>query len=155
MTSALAGSAYTIDATNPSPDGVKLTVTKTGPDIVPLLKNGEVDYAFEYSSVALQNGLSYITLPVEVDLSSEALADRYALVQVRRPSGATTVLEKGTPIVYGVTVPTSSRNPAVAVEFVNLLISPQGQAILSEAGQTPIVPAAGYGSVPAELQTGA
>jgi molybdate/tungstate transport system substrate-binding protein len=39
--------------------------------------------------------------------------------------------------------------------FVNLLISHDGQSILSADGQTPIIPAMGYGSVPAGIQTGA
>jgi tungstate transport system substrate-binding protein len=149
------GSVDTINTTNPSPDGIKLTITKTGPDIVPLLTGGKVDYAFEYSSVAIQNGLSYATLPEAIDLSSPADADTYALVQVKRLSGTTTVTEVGTPIIYGVTVPSSARDPANAMAFVNLLISHDGQSILSADGQTPIIPAMGYGSVPAGIQTGA
>ncbi|MDD1672875.1 MAG: tungstate ABC transporter substrate-binding protein WtpA, partial [Methanomicrobiales archaeon] len=152
ITTTFDGSVYTINATNPSPDGTKLTITKTGPDIAPLLKTGKVDYAFEYSSVAIQSGLQYITLPEAIDLSVQADAKTYATVQVKRPSGTTTVIETGTPIIYGVTVPTSSRDLAMGIAFVKMLISSDGQAILSADGQTPIVPAKGYGSVPAELQ---
>jgi tungstate ABC transporter binding protein WtpA len=149
------GSLVTIDATNPSPDGTKLTITKTGPDIAPLLTGGKVDYAFEYSSVAIQNDLQYLSLPESIDLSAQADADTYALVQVKRPSGTTTVTEKGTPIIYGVTVPASSRNPDIAIAFVNLLISSDGQRILSADGQTPIAPAMGYGTVPPGIRFGA
>lgn len=151
MTATYDGVVWLIDATNPSPDAKKLTITKTGPDIAPLLKSGKVDYAFEYSSVAIQSGLKYITLPKEIDLSAEDMASKYATVQIKRPSGTTTTIEKGTPIIYGVTVPTSSRFPEMGIEFVKMLISSDGQGILSTDGQTPIVPAQGFGTVPATL----
>ena len=64
MTKVTDGAKHTINATNPSPDGKKLVITKTGPDIIPLLKAGTVDYAFEYSSVAIQSGLPYLALPL-------------------------------------------------------------------------------------------
>jgi tungstate transport system substrate-binding protein len=146
------GVKYTIDATNPSPDGKKLVITKTGPDIIPLLKAGTVDYAFEYSSVAIQSGLPYVTLPPEIDLSDASMAARYQNAQVVRPSGSTTVTEVGTPIIYGVTIPTSAHNAAGGADFINLLITKDGQAVLNADGQTPIVPAIASGTaVPAAI----
>jgi len=136
----------TIDATKPTPDGKKLTITKTGPDIVPLLKSGAVDYAFEYSSVAIQNNIPYVSLPKEIDLSDAGMSDRYLSVSVIRPSGATTVTETATPIIYGVTNPTSTRNAAGGVAFISMLIGSDGQAILSADGQTPITPALASGT---------
>ncbi|MGA2913443.1 MAG: tungstate ABC transporter substrate-binding protein WtpA [Methanoregula sp.] len=140
------GAKVTIDATNPSPDGKKLVITKTGPDIIPLLKSGTVDYAFEYSSIAIQSGLPYVTLPPEIDLSDATMAARYQNVQVIRPSGGTTVIEAGTPIIYGVTIPTSAQNAAGGADFINLLTSKDGQAVLNADGQTPIVPAIASGT---------
>ena len=61
------GARHTINATNPSPDGKKLIITKTGPDIIPLLKAGTVDYAFEYSS---------ISYPVRTSLCNITARDR-------------------------------------------------------------------------------
>ena len=49
--------------------------------------------------------------------------------------------EVATPIIYGVTTPTSAKNLNGGVGFVNLLLSSDGQAILTADGQTPIVPA--------------
>ena len=129
------GVKYTIDATNPSPDGKKLVITKTGPDIIPLLKAGTVDYAFEYSSVAIQSGLPYVTLPPEIDLSDAGMAARYQNTLVVRPSGSATVTEIGTPIIYGVTIPTSTHNAAGGADFVNLLITQEGQTV-SECRRT-------------------
>ena len=150
MTTTLNGAVTVIDATNPSPDGTTLIITKTGPEIVPLLTAGTVDYAFEYSSVAIQNNLKYISLPEAIDLSSEAEASKYENVQVKRPAGT----ETGTPIIYGITVPTSARQPAMGIAFVNLVTGEDGQTILSADGQTPIVPAKGYGTVPGAIQLG-
>lgn len=153
MTKVTDGAKHTIDATNPSPDGKKLVITKTGPDIIPLLKAGTVDYAFEYSSVAIQSGLPYVTLPPEIDLSNPTMTARYANVQVIRPSGSATVTEVGTPIIYGVTIPTSTHNAAGGADFINLLIGKEGQAVLNADGQTPIVPAIASGTgIPPALQ---
>jgi tungstate ABC transporter binding protein WtpA len=139
----------TIDATNPSPDRKKLFITATGPDLAPLLKDGKVDYAFEYSSVAIQSGLKYITLPPEIDLSDPAMTSRYQMVSVKRSSTAT---ESGMPIVYAVTVPVSAKTPAMGYEFINLLLGSDGQAVLNADGQTPIVPAEAFGTVPDALK---
>jgi tungstate transport system substrate-binding protein len=146
ITKVIDGAKHTIDVTNPSPDGKKLVITKTGPDIIPLLKAGTVDYAFEYSSVAIQSGLPYVILPPEIDLSDPTMVARYANVQVLRPSGSATVTEVGTPIIYGVTIPTSTHNAAGGADFINLLIGKDGQAVLNADGQTPIVPAIASGT---------
>jgi tungstate ABC transporter binding protein WtpA len=147
----VADGIWTIDATNPTPDAKKLTITATGPDIAPLLKDGKVDYAFEYSSVAIQSGLKYITLPADIDLSDPKMESAYKTMQVKRPSGNTTVTEVGMPIVYAVTVPAGARTPDSGYEFINLLVGSDGQAVLNTDGQTPIVPAEAYGTVPGAI----
>ena len=143
---------WTIDVTTTAPDAKKLTITPTGPDIAPLIKDGKVDYGFEYSSVAIQSGLKYIKLPSNIDLSDPDKMSVYQTMQVKRPSGTTTVTEVGMPIIYAVTVPVSARTPDMGYEFVKLLVSSDGQAVLNADGQTPIVPAEGYGSVPDVLK---
>jgi tungstate ABC transporter binding protein WtpA len=152
ITKTVENGIWTIDATNPSPDATKLTITATGPDIAPLLNDGKVDYAFEYSSVAIQSGLKYITLPSTIDLSDPTKMSLYKIMQVKRPSGSTTVTEVGMPIVYAVTVPTSAKTPDMGYEFIKLLLGSDGQAVLNADGQTPIVPAEAYGSVPDALK---
>ncbi|MCX6682577.1 MAG: tungstate ABC transporter substrate-binding protein WtpA [Methanoregula sp.] len=148
ITKIVANGVWTIDATNPSPDTTKLTITATGPDIAPLLKDGKVDYAFEYSSVAIQSGLKYVKLPSAIDLSDPAKMPVYQTMQVKRPSGSATVTETGMPIVYAVTVPASAKTPDMGYEFIKLLAGSDGQAVLNADGQTPVVPAEAYGSVP-------
>ena len=152
MNKTVASGVWTIDATNPSPDAKKLTITATGPEIAPLLKDGKVDYAFEYSSVAIQSGLKYITLPTDIDLSDPKMEATYKTILVKRPSGSTTVTEVGMPIVYAVTVPVSTKSPDMGYEFIKLLLGSDGQAVLTADGQTPIVPAEAFGSVPDALK---
>lgn len=143
---------YIIDVTKPSPDGKKYFIAKSGPDAITMVKDGKADYAFVYSSDAIQKGMPYISLPAEIDLSSEDLASKYATVKVKRVSGNTTATESATPIIYGITVPKVSRNPSGGTDFIKLLIGPEGQKILAADGQTPIVPAGGFGNVPADLK---
>ena len=152
MNKTVASGVWTIDATNPSPDAKKLTITATGPEIAPLLKDGKVDYALEYSSVAIQSGLKYITLPTDIDLSDPKMEATYKTILVKRPSGSTTVTEVGMPIVYAVTVPVSTKSPDMGYEFIKLLLGSDGQAVLTADGQTPIVPAEAFGSVPDALK---
>ena len=108
--------------------------------------------AIEYSSVAIQNGLPYVELPVGMDLSAQEYADSYATVKVKRLSGTTTATETGTPIIYGVTVPKNARSPDLGLEYVKILVSQTGQDILAADGQEVIDPALGYGNVPAALK---
>ncbi len=151
MTRTFSDGKYTIDVTRPSPDG-KLVIGKSGPDVVAILKEGKADYAIEYSSVAIQNGLPYIELPVGMDLSAQEYADSYATVKVKRISGTTTATETATPIIYGVTVPKNARSPDLGLEFIKILVSREGHDILTADGQEVIDPALGYGNVPAELK---
>ena len=153
MTKVTDGSKNTIDATNPSPDGKKLIITKTGPDIIPLLKAGTVDYAFEYSSVAIQIRTSLCYAPAgNRSFRCYHGGPVHKTHQVIRPSGSTTVTEVGTPIIYGVTMPTSTRNAEGGADFINLLIGKEGQVVLTVDGQTPIVPAVASGTgVPASI----
>ncbi len=112
-------------------------------DLIALLQSGDMDYAFEYQSVAVQHGLKYVTLPDEINLSRVEFADFYGQAQValsgKEPGE--TITMKGKPIVYGVTVPKNAPHAELAVEFVKFLIGPEGQKIMEEAGQPPVVPA--------------
>ena len=50
------------------------------------------------------------------------------------------------------TVPGTSKNPQEATAFVAFLLSPEGQRILQDTGQPPVVPAIRKGDVPADLR---
>ena len=145
------GNVWTLDATNPSPDGTQLTIRPKSVELVQMVQAGGIDYAWEYHSVAVQNGLKFIELPEEIDLSAVKYADNYKTVQTKAVKGNGTTNYVGSPIVYGVTVPRIAEHPDMGLAFVEMLIGPEGQAILTADGQPPIVPAGGFGSVPTSL----
>jgi molybdate/tungstate transport system substrate-binding protein len=109
-----------------------------------LLDSHDIDYAFEYKSVAEQHGLRFLELPPEVDMSSEALRDLYSTVNVRldfRRFASVAPEFEGEPVIYGMTIPRNTKHFEDAVEFVKFVIGPEGQRILSEAHQPPLAPA--------------
>ena len=87
-----------------------------------------------------------------MDLSDQTQNSKYATVKVKRTISSGTSTETGTAIIYGVTVPKNAKNPQAGIAWVKMLLDKTGQDILSADGQTPIVPARGYGNVPAELK---
>jgi molybdate/tungstate transport system substrate-binding protein len=112
-------------------------------DLLYLLESGDLDYAFEYLSVAQQHEFSYIELPTEIDLSNMEFEDLYAAAQVEvtgSEPGTTTMLS-GASIVYGLTIPTNAPNQELALDFVEFILGSEGQQIMEDCGQPPIVPA--------------
>ena len=141
-----ADGVWTIDGTDPQPDGT-LQIRPKSVELVQMLESGGIDYAWEYRSVAVQNNLKFIELPEEIDLSSAQQADTYAKVQIECTSG----VNVGTPIVYGATVPLNAENPDYGEMFIEMLITETGNDIMTSQGQPPIIPAGGYGDVPGGL----
>lgn len=118
-------------------------------ELLALLEEGGIDYAFEYRSVAVQHNLSYVDLPPEIDLGTVAYDEFYSKVKLQGADGKTITAST---IIYGITVPKNAPNPELGQEFVQFVIGDAGQKILEATGQTPIVPAMGSGNIPAELE---
>jgi len=135
-----------------APETDKIMIRSMEVELSSALEMGEIDYFYIYRSVAVQHGFEFVELPSEIDLSSIEHADNYKRVQVEMSNGEVVT---GTPIVYGITIPTNAENPELATEFVKLLLEEPGQQIFIENGQPPIVPAFADGkeSMPEELQT--
>lgn len=74
-------------------------------ELAALLEAGEVDYIFEYESVAKQYGFRYVRLPADL-----------------APS-----------VLYGATVPLASARRAEAVKYVAFLVGPAGRRLLRES----------------------
>jgi len=112
-------------------------------DLIALLESGDLDYAFEYLSIAKQHKLNFVDLPPEIDLSSEEFKDYYARAEVRvagdKPGEFLTI--KGKPIVYGITIPKNFPRQEIAIAWIDFLLSPEGRAIMEANGQPPITPA--------------
>ncbi len=125
-------------------------------DLIALLESGDMDYLFIYRSIATQHDLNFIELPEEINLSLVEQADFYAQAQVELNGSepGETITKGGKPIVYGVTIPTNAPHPHLAIEFLEFLLSAEGQAILQNQGQPPIIPpvSAQYDALPEELQ---
>jgi molybdate/tungstate transport system substrate-binding protein len=125
-------------------------------ELIALLESGDMDYAWEYRSVAVQHGLKFVELPDEINLSMVEHADFYsqASVEIVGSEPGTTMTMTGAPVVYGATIPKNAPSPDLALEFVKFLLGPDGQAIMEAQGQPPIVPATtgDMDAVPAELK---
>jgi len=78
---------------------------------------------------------------------SAAVAARKELDIIRFPAS----VNLSDKILNAASVPGTARNAESALGFVRLLLSAEGQKILQETGQPPVVPATRKGNVPAEL----
>jgi molybdate/tungstate transport system substrate-binding protein len=94
-------------------------------ELAGLLDLGELDYIFEYESLARSHRFRYVTLPREIDLGDLSLADRYSRVSVRVPGRTPrdSVTFAGAPMLYGLAVPRAAPHPAAARRFVDFLLS--------------------------------
>ena len=95
-------------------------------ELAALLATGELDYIYDYQSVAETNGFRFVQLPAAIDLGEPDHAPDYAKAKVTVRAvgvrGTTTVT--GEPILYGLTVPSGARHHQAAVRFLDYLTSP-------------------------------
>ena len=113
-------------------------------DLISLLQTGNMDYAWEYRSVAVQHGLLYITLPDEINLGNYQFDDLYdtAVVKVTGKEPDTFMEIRGQSVTYGVTLVKDAPNAGAALLFLEYLLDPKGGlAVLESMGQPPFIPA--------------
>ena len=101
-------------------------------DLVALVQAGELDYVWQYESVSRATGLRFVTLPSSVDLGSPENAALYAAASVRvlGKGGGDTITLRGSPILYGLSIPLDAPHPELAREFVAFLLG-DGRAIMA------------------------
>jgi len=119
-------------------------------DLIVALESGDLDYAFEYRSVAVQHELNYIELNDYINLSMineelPGVEDFYyeASIEILTDPGppAEYAAKHGAAIVYGITIPVDAENEELAAEFIALLLSETGQEIIeTENGQPMLDP---------------
>jgi len=112
-------------------------------ELISLLQTGNMDYAWEYLSVAVQHGLKYIILPDEVNLGNYQYDNLYeqAAVKVTGKKPGTHMEIKGKSVTYGVALVKDAPNQEAAIVFLEYMLDPQGGLkILQEMGQPPFVP---------------
>lgn len=113
-------------------------------ELIAMLENGALDYAWEYRSVAVQHQLKFLSMPETINLSSYAQEPFYSQAQVEisgKKPGEKIIL-KGKSITYGVTLLDRAPHRAAAIKFLDYMLAPEGGLkILKEMGQPPIIPA--------------
>jgi molybdate/tungstate transport system substrate-binding protein len=128
------------------PGGSEEVVRPKSVDLVALLQSGDLDYAFEYRSVAIQHNLNFIELDDAINLSQAGEIDatgityeefyQEASIEIISEPGppATYKAITGKPIIYGITILNNAQNQEMAAEFILLVLSKQeldGQPCLS------------------------
>ena len=112
-------------------------------ELISMLQTGNMDYAWEYLSVAVQHGLKYIVLPDEINLGDYTKDSYYdqAMVKVAGKTPGTFMEIKGDSCTYGVTLIKNAPNPEAAIAFLKFMLSPDGGLkILKDQGQPPFIP---------------
>ena len=112
-------------------------------ELISLLQTGNLDFAWEYLSVAVQHGLKYIALPDEINLGNYQYDDFYAqaVVKVAGKEPGTFMDIKGTSCTYGVALIKNAPNREAAIAFLSYMLDPTGGLkVLKGMGQPPFSP---------------
>ncbi len=129
----MSANIYTINVTFPFSTGTKLIFASSRPDAVAFIKNGSARYGILSRSVAEQNGLTYLSLPPEIDLSSPSLSKIYNTVAIRYFAG-TKGKETVQPMEYEFSFPVEHEITEQATNFGNFVMAENGQGILKSLG---------------------
>ena len=112
-------------------------------ELISMLESGNMDYAFEYMSVAVQHGLKYVAFDDHINMGNFAMDPFYktATVKVTGKEPGQFVELKGNSITYGVTMLKNAPNAQAAEAFLAYLLDESGGLkILKDQGQPPLVP---------------
>ena len=112
-------------------------------ELISLLNTGNMDYAWEYLSVAVQHNLKYIKLDDHINLGNYKYDNFYkqAEVKVTGKKPGTWRTKRGKSCTYGITMIKHAANPEAARAFLAYLLDPNGGLkILKEMGQPPFIP---------------
>jgi molybdate/tungstate transport system substrate-binding protein len=125
------------------PVGDRTVIRGSSLRLLALLQSGDIDYSFEYRSVAEQQGLKYIELPSEINLGSSMQTDFYARVKCIMEFQRFATIQPeftGEPIVYGFTIPSNAPHKDIAREYLEFLLGVEGQKIFASSYHPMITP---------------
>ncbi len=112
-------------------------------ELISLLQSGNMDYAWEYLSVAVQHKLKYVVLNDHINLGNYKMTPFYkeAKVTVTGNKPGTTIERVGKSITYGITMLNDAPNKEAAEAFLQYLFDPKGGLeVLKSMGQPPLDP---------------
>jgi len=115
--------------------------------LTPLLKTGEIDYAFVYRSICIAHDIRYIELDPRVNLGSTDVDYSGASVSFRKGMGREAeerITVTGAPIVWALSIPDRDAAAETARAFVAYLMTKRGE-VLDRNGFRPLRPARFHG----------
>ncbi|MCX8176097.1 MAG: tungstate ABC transporter substrate-binding protein WtpA [Candidatus Bathyarchaeota archaeon] len=133
-------------------NGGKVIIRAKSVDLLALLEDGIIDYAFEYKGVATQHKLNFVEFPPQVNLGSPNYEKFYSKVSIKLFVGSKieqTIVTS--PIVYGITIPKNAKNPELGIKFITKVLEVEGKRIFEDSGLPPILKPSGYGKIPEPL----
>ena len=122
----------------------KKNVRPKSVELVSLLKTGNMDYAWEYLSVAVQHNLKYVKLNDHINPGNYKYGGTYqqAVVKVTGKTPGTWITRVGKSCTYGITLIKDAPNPSGAVKFLEFMLNQEGGLkVLHDMGQPPFTPA--------------
>ena len=111
------------------------------------LQSGDLDYAFEYKSVAKQHQMKFIEFPEELNLGTKGYEELCQDIRVKlafRRFASVNPDFNIQPIIYGMTIPANAPHPEYALKLLQFMLSPKGQEIMQQNHQLTIRPAIGH-----------
>ena len=118
--------------------------------LTPLLKNGEIDYAFVYRSICIARDIRYVELDRRINLGSGEVDYSHAAVTYDKlKTGAREAITvRGAPVTWALSIPDQAANPEAAARFIRYLLTDKGD-VLERNGFRRIEPAEFHGPVAA------
>lgn len=126
-----------------NPESDRIVLRGSSIRLLALLESGDIDYAFEYRSVAEQHNLEFLELPPEINLGFAKYSAMYQQVKCRLDFHRFSSVQpefSGLPIIYGITIPNNAPHHEKAGEYIDFILGEQGQEILNNYHQPIITP---------------
>jgi molybdate/tungstate transport system substrate-binding protein len=117
------------------PESERIVLRGSSIRMIALLESGDIDYAFEYRSVAAQHQFKFLDLPPEINLGSMDRSETYQKVKCRLGFQRFSSVQPeftGQPIIYGITIPCNAPHRNDAIAFLQFLLGREGERIFQE-----------------------